>query len=109
MRAVDPALAEIHPHAFRHHFNYELSVSIDQNNARIRLEAVGSRAPPISEDRELDVRAFLNGHRSKASGAAYNRRHHRETRARKGVVYGQSGYVRLVRGGGGRIKKKQKK
>jgi len=79
MRAVDPAFAEIHPHAFRHHFNYELSVSIDQHNAMVRLEATGSQAPPISEAKELDVRAFLNGHRSKASGAAYNRRHIRET------------------------------
>jgi integrase len=78
MRAVDPAFAEIHPHAFRHHFNYELSVSIDQHNAKIRLEAAGTQAPPISEARELDVRAFLNGHRSKASGAVYNRRHIRE-------------------------------
>ncbi|MGN6312364.1 MAG: site-specific integrase, partial [Rhodanobacteraceae bacterium] len=78
MRAVDPDFAEIHPHAFRHHFNYELSVSIDQQNARARAEAVETQAPPISEARELDVRAFLNGHRSKASGAAYNRRHIRE-------------------------------
>lgn len=78
MRAVDPAFAEIHPHAFRHHFNYELSVSIDQQNAKVRAEAVGAQVPHISETRELDVRAYLNGHRSKASGAAYNRRHIRE-------------------------------
>ncbi len=25
VRSVDPAFADIHPHAFRHHFNYELS------------------------------------------------------------------------------------
>lgn len=78
MRAVDPDFAEIHPHAFRHHFNYELSVSIDQHNARARAEAVGTQAHPVSAARELDVRAFLNGHRSKASGAAYDRRHIRE-------------------------------
>lgn len=78
MRAVDPAFEVIHPHAFRHHWNYELSVSIDKRNAEIRAGAEEAQAPTISEARELDVRAFLNGHRSKASGAAYNRRHIRE-------------------------------
>jgi integrase len=75
MRAVDPDFVQIHPHAFRHHFNDELSVSIDQQNARAGAEA---QTPLISEARELDVRAFLNGHRNKASGAVYNRRHIRE-------------------------------
>ncbi|WP_244754184.1 site-specific integrase [Rhodanobacter sp. B2A1Ga4] len=79
MRAVDPAFEAIHPHAFRHHWNYELSVSIDQQNAKAKSGAVGAQAPAISEARELDVRAFLNGHRSKASGVTYNRRHIRET------------------------------
>lgn len=78
MRKVDPAFAAIHTHAFRHHFNYELSVSIDENNAKARANETGSELSPISEARELDVRAFLNGHRSKASGARYNRRHIRE-------------------------------
>lgn len=77
MRAVDPAFEAIHPHAFRHHFNYELSVSIDKHNAKVR-SAEDAEASPISEAKELDVRAFLNGHRSKASGATYNRRHIRE-------------------------------
>src|SRR3546814_6464722 len=52
MRAVDPAFAEIHPHAFRHHFNYELSVSIDQNNAKIWSEAAG-RSEERREGKEL--------------------------------------------------------
>ncbi|HFF6157966.1 TPA: tyrosine-type recombinase/integrase [Stenotrophomonas maltophilia] len=77
MRTVDSAFEAIHPHAFRHHFNYELSVSIDQHNAKVR-SAENAGVVPISEARELDVRAFLNGHRSKASGATYNRRHIRE-------------------------------
>lgn len=77
MRAVDSAFEAIHPHAFRHHFNYELSVSIDKHNAKIR-SGQDAEASPFSEARELDVRAFLNGHRSKASGAMYNRRHIRE-------------------------------
>lgn len=77
MRVVDSAFEAIHPHAFRHHFNYELSISIDKHNAEVR-SAKDAEAPPISEARELDVRAFLNGHRSKASGATYNRRHIRE-------------------------------
>jgi integrase len=77
MRSVDSAFEAIHPHALRHHFNYELSVSIDKHNAKMRA-AENAEASPISEARELDVRAFLNGHRSKASGATYNRRHIRE-------------------------------
>ena len=77
MRAVDPAFEAIHPHAFRHHFNYELSVSIDEHNAKSR-STENAEASPISEAKELDVRAFLNGHRNKASGATYNRRHIRE-------------------------------
>lgn len=77
MRAVDSAFEAIHPHAFRHHFNYELSVSIDKHNAKSR-SGEDAEASPISEAKELDVRAFLNGHRSKTSGATYNRRHIRE-------------------------------
>jgi len=79
MHAVDPAFAQIHPHAFRHHFNYELSVSIDAINAAVQsgvADLPGSTS--ISEGVEMDVRAFLNGHRNRASSAAYNRRHIRE-------------------------------
>jgi integrase len=78
MRKVDPAFAAIHPHAFRHHFNYELSCRIDSHNKSAKELDSGRAIAPISEGRELDVRAFLNGHRSRASGAAYNRRHVRE-------------------------------
>ncbi len=81
MRMVDPAFHHIHPHAFRHHFNYELSVSIDAQNSKAERATAtnGLGLVRISEAREQDVRAFLNGHRNKASGAAYNRRHIRET------------------------------
>lgn len=81
MRMVDPAFNHIHPHAFRHHFNYELSVSIDAQNSKAERATAtdGPGLVRISEAREQDVRAFLNGHRNKASGAAYNRRHIRET------------------------------
>lgn len=79
MRSVDPAFKKVFPHAFRHHFNYELSKSIDDLNVKARGGADGFSVPPITEARELDVRAFLNGHRSKASGAVYNKRHIRET------------------------------
>lgn len=79
MRRVDPAFIHIHPHAFRHHFNYELSVSIDAQNAKAREATDGPGGARVSEARELDIRAFLNGHRNKASGAVYNRRHIRET------------------------------
>ena len=78
MRAVDAGFAEIHPHAFRHHFNYELSLAIDRHNSNVRAEAPATPAPLISEAKELDVRAFLNGHRSNTSGNVYNRRHIRE-------------------------------
>jgi integrase len=78
MREVEPALEVIHPHAFRHHFNYELSVSIDKHNAKTRAGTERTQASPISEVRELDIRAAVNGHRSKSSGARYNRRHIRE-------------------------------
>ena len=78
MREVDPAFKQIHPHAFRHHFNYEISVSIDKQNAKARGLGEQQGTAPISEARELDVRAHINGHRSRSSGAAYNRRHIRE-------------------------------
>ena len=78
MRKVDSAFACIHPHALRHHFNYELSVSIDQHNARVRSTSGENQEYTISEAKELDIRASLNGHRNKASGASYNRRHTRE-------------------------------
>lgn len=78
MRAIDPEFQAIHPHAFRHHFNYELSKRIDEHNTLAAATEKGARAQTISEAKELDVRAFLNGHRSKASGEVYNRRHTRE-------------------------------
>src|SRR5690606_13557603 len=51
MRMIDPSFAAIHTHAFRHHFNYELSVSIDEHNAMARATEVGYESPPISEAR----------------------------------------------------------
>lgn len=93
MRGVDAAFEAIHTHAFRHHFNYELSVSIDEHNAMARAETEGAPLPPISEARELDMRAFVNGHRSKASGAVYNRRHVREA-SDKAVRLVQAGLKR---------------
>lgn len=78
MRAVDPEFAGIHPHGFRYHFNHEISRSIDLHNDReIKAGAPTDRAP-FSEAREADLRAFLNGHHSRASAAVYNQRHIRE-------------------------------
>ncbi|THD12628.1 integrase [Pseudofulvimonas gallinarii] len=82
MRKVDSAFAGVHPHAFRHHFNYELSVNIDRHNARVRGVGDMTHASLVSESKELDIRAFLNGQRSKTSGAVYNRRHTREASER---------------------------
>ena len=78
MRTVDPDFALIHPHSFRHHFNYELSVRIDNQNKKARQHPEDSATQPISEAQEQDIRAFLNGHRGKDSSAAYNRRRVRE-------------------------------
>lgn len=75
MRSVDAEFDCIHPHAFRHHFNYRLSAEIDKRN---RKGEQGATAP-ITEARELDIRAHLNGHRNKRSGETYNRRHIRES------------------------------
>lgn len=90
MRTVDPEFELIYPHSFRHHFNYELSVRIDQQNKKVKKHPEGSTAKLVTEAQELDIRAFLNGHRSNASGAAYNKRHIREEadRAARGVQSG---------------------
>ena len=77
-RKVDPAFAQIHPHAFRHYFNYELSERIDAHNAEARSQVRGGAHDVITDAKEADLRAFLNGHRSTASGQAYNQRHVRE-------------------------------
>lgn len=100
MRSVDAAFRQIHPHAFRHHFNYELSASIDEHNAKVGKGIGDSSSAAISESRELDVRAFLNGHRNKASGAAYNHRHIREAsdKAVRRVQVGLSGQGKASEG-----------
>lgn len=77
-RSVDSDFAQIHPHAFRHHFNYELSVKIDAHNATVRAHPENPTLKLITDAQELDMRAFLNGHRSVASGQVYTRRHVRE-------------------------------
>lgn len=77
-RSVAPEFAQIHPHAFRHHFNYELSVKIDAHNAEVRAHPEDRTLKPITEAQELDMRAFLNGHRSNASGRFYTQRHVRQ-------------------------------
>lgn len=77
-RSVAPEFAQIHPHAFRHHFNYELSVKIDAHNEKVRAYPGEKGLKPITEAQELDMRAFLNGHRGVASGQVYTRRHVRE-------------------------------
>jgi integrase len=78
MRGVDPEFRDIYPHNLRHHFNYELSLRIDVANGASRRQPFNPSLQPISASQELDIRAFANGHRSKASGAAYNQRHIRE-------------------------------
>lgn len=77
-RSAAPEFSQMHPHAFRHHFNYELSVKIDAHNAEVRAHPEDPALKPITEAQELDIRAFLNGHHSVASGQFYTRRHVRE-------------------------------
>lgn len=92
MRSVDSEFAAIHPHSFRHHFNYELSLQVDEHNARARNSGMGSSLTLITDPREQDMRAFLNGHRSKGSAATYNQRHIREA-ADRAVRELQSGLI----------------
>lgn len=73
MQRVRSEFAVVHPHSFRHHMNNVLSGLLDERNRTVR--AGGSDAEPMTEAREMDLRAYLNGHRSKKSGAVYNRRH----------------------------------
>ncbi len=77
MQRVRPEFATIHPHSFRHHQNYLLSKQVDEHNRRAR-SGEDPAIEPISEGREMDIRAYLNGHRSLKSGEVYNRRHVRE-------------------------------
>ena len=78
MKLVDPQFENIHPHSFRHHFNHKLSISIDQLNAGRRNHKGEGSQSVISHAREKDLRAYINGHRDKESGATYIQRHVRE-------------------------------
>ena len=77
MQRVRPEFATIHPHSFRHHLNYVISKRVDAHNRKAR-SGEDPAIEPISEGREMDIRAYLNGHRSPKSGEVYNRRHVRE-------------------------------
>jgi integrase len=77
-RLAVPEFSQIHPHSFRHHFNYRMSIAIDKLNIDAVNGTSGIARPSISDAQELDARAFLNGHRSRKSGAIYNKRHTKE-------------------------------
>ncbi|RZR41923.1 site-specific integrase [Vibrio vulnificus] len=77
----------ITPHAFRHFFNDQLSSRIDEEKENIklevrRLESEGryqeakqyANENTITEQRELEIRAELNGHSSLDSGQRYLKR-----------------------------------
>jgi integrase len=77
----------ITPHSYRHFFNDQLSTRIDEERKTVkrevkRLEAAGQREEAkqfanentISEQRELEIRAELNGHSSLDSGRTYLKR-----------------------------------
>jgi integrase len=77
----------ITPHSYRHYFNDQLSNSIDEERRAVReevkiLEQAGlheeakqyANENTISEQRELEIRAELNGHSSLDSGFIYLKR-----------------------------------
>ena len=77
----------ITPHSYRHFFNDQLSARIDEERKTLRaevkrLEQAGrheeakqySHENMISEQRELEIRAELNGHSSLDSGRIYLKR-----------------------------------
>lgn len=78
IRAASTELESIHPHALRHHMNYQLSVMINEHNAAVRSGKAVPGLTKITEAQEKDMRAYLNGHRSTKSGEVYNQRHTRE-------------------------------
>ncbi len=85
IQAVNPErFMYISPHEFRHFYNDQLSVIIDKKRKEVReeikkLESMGRHAEArqfanentITEQRELEVRAELNGHSSLESGRHY--------------------------------------
>lgn len=77
----------ITPHSYRHYFNDQLSGTIDNEREEVkqevkRLEQAGLHAEAkqyanentITEQRELEIRAELNGHSSLGSGEKYLKR-----------------------------------
>lgn len=86
--AVNPErFVNISPHSYRHFFNDQLSTQIDKERKATqvevsklekegRLEEAKQYAyeNTISEQRELEIRAELNGHSSLASGQLYLKR-----------------------------------
>lgn len=77
----------ITPHSYRHYFNDQLSTRIDEERTAVkqevkRLEQAGlheeakqyANENTITEQRELEIRAELNGHSSSESGRIYLKR-----------------------------------
>ena len=77
MRGVRREFAIIHAHSFRHYKSYVFSKAVDAHNRKAR-SGEDPTIEPISDGRELRMRAHLNGHRSLKSGEPYNQRHVRE-------------------------------
>lgn len=77
MQRVRPEFAHIHPHSFRHHLNFLLSKRVDEHN-RLARAGYDPTIEPISDAREMSIRAHVNGHRSLRSGDAYTTRSVRE-------------------------------
>jgi integrase len=88
IKSVNPELFwGITPHSYRHFFNDQLSARIDDERKAVkqevkRLEAAGQEQEAkqyanentITEQRELEIRAELNGHSSLDSGQTYLKR-----------------------------------
>ena len=83
LRRVRQEFSDIHPHSFRHHFNYRFSKAVDERNRRAR-SGQDCTIEPVPEGREAGMRAHSMGHRSLKSAEGYNLRHARE--ATDGIV-----------------------
>ena len=85
MQRVRPEFSIIHPHSFRHNANYLLSKAVDERNRRVR-SGDDLTNEPISEGRELRIRADFNGHSSLSSGETYNQPYTRQVSNEAGLL-----------------------
>lgn len=80
IKKIDSAFGEIHPHAFRHAWNYEFSKRIDEKG--------------VTPEREQQLRSYLMGwNPTSGTAATYNKRHIKE-KAGEAVLGLQGRYLK---------------